>query len=169
MKLIYVALLGFFLVLPFMFQAAKADSLKVNNGLNLSEIFPDLKIDSQFDKPLAIENTTQQVLFAASKSASDILNRFLEKQSDQWLQETHRVYIADIHKMPKMISRMVALPKMKKLPYPIFLGREAGDTAILPQQDGCITAIYLETKKIISIDYACSESEINQMLLTAHE
>lgn len=156
-------------MLPLIFQVAKADGLKVTNALKVSEIFPDLKIDSQFDKPLAIENTTQQILFAASKSASDILNRFLEKQPDQWLQETHRVYIADIHKMPKMISRMVALPKMKKLPYPIFLGREAGDTAMLPQQEGCITVIYVEIKKVISIDYACSESEINQMLLTAHE
>lgn len=137
--------------------------------VSVGDEFPQLNVTSQFDKAFSIDATTKRVLFSASKPASNLVGDFLETRTPDWLSQASTLYVADIHKMPRMITRMVALPKMKKLSYDIFLGRTAGALSQLPAQEGCVTIIDVAALKLANIRYACDADSLNQILLNASE
>lgn len=127
--------------------------------LAVGEMFPDIDVLSQHNKSLHIDDTAQHVFFANTKAASTLMTDFLEARSDAWLAEHHAFYLADIHKMPKVISRMVAMPQMRKLGYDIYLGREAGTFAALSAEDGCVTQISLQQRRVTNVRSLCAIDE----------
>jgi len=88
----------------------------------LSFAFP---VQDQFDNPWPADQSQLKILFAADMDGYRMLNRHLTQLKDpRSIMETHHIaYVADISQMPAIISKMIAIPKMKKLSYSIFLDK----------------------------------------------
>lgn len=86
-----------------------ADQLAVGDRL------PALTLHDQHDQTTAIAEDTRLLLVAVEKPAADLVTAFLEEQPAGFLQRNAAVYLMDISAMPKMITRMFALPKMQTL------------------------------------------------------
>ena len=123
--------------------------------LRAGDSLPGLNLKDQHDKPAAIPADLQQVIFAADKAGSALVTDWLDKQPADWLPRTKRVYLADIHKMPSLVTRMFALPKLRDKPYVIVLGREAGDLAMFPARENCVTLLPVAAGKAGEAAYAC--------------
>lgn len=107
----------------------------------------------QNEREVLIQKTTQWIFFAPDHAASEIVNQVLNGKEQQELTQKNMVYLADISKMPGLVSRFVALPNMRKLKYAIGLGQDAETLAMFPRQKSSVTVIRLENWRVIEIRY----------------
>lgn len=123
---------------------------------------PVLTLKDQHEKPADIPASTRQLLFAADNGGAGLTTDMLDSLEKDWLSKTQRVYLADIHKMPGIISRMIALPKLREKPYPIVLGREEADLAMFPRKKDCVTVIPVKDGTLGNISFACNAGELRE-------
>ncbi len=124
-----------------------ADEARLGVGATL----PPLSVNDQFDRPVSIDAGTRVLLFAADKAAGDIATEVLRPHPEVLAQQ-RLVYLADISGMPAVITRMFALPKMRELPFPVGLVRDAAVTEALPRQAGALTWIALDQGTVRSVE-----------------
>jgi len=124
--------------------------------LQAGDSVPSLNLKDQHDKPAGIPNGTRQIIFAADNAGASLVTVYLDAQKPSWLRDTQRVYLADIHKMPSLITKMFAMPKLREKPYTIVLGREAADLAMFPRQKECVAVIPVQDGKLGGASYACT-------------
>ncbi|MFW2608749.1 hypothetical protein ACN5OY_11750, partial [Aliarcobacter butzleri] len=76
-------------------------------------------IKEQFEKDHTLNANIKTILFASDKATSDMLRDYFLPLSEKEniLEKNNVVYIADISGMPSLISKYLALPKMKKYPF----------------------------------------------------
>lgn len=124
------------------------------------DVLPSLALTDQHDKPAEIPPNTRQLLFAADNGGAGLVTSLLDDKAADWLQQTQRVYLADIHRMPGLVARFVALPRLREKPYPIVLGREEGDLAMFPRKTDCVTVMSVRDGRVGSASFACTDEEL---------
>lgn len=128
------------------------------------DVLPSLMLTDQHDKPAEIPANTRQLLFAADNGGAGLVTGLLDSKEENWLRQTQRVYLADIHRMPSLVARFVALPQLRDKPYSIGLGREERDLAMFPRKKDCVTVIPVEDGGLKSVVFACSSEELRSAL-----
>mgnify|MGYP001122387654 FL=1 len=71
--------------------------------------------------------------------------------------------MADITGMPSLITKFIALPKMKDYPFSVLLIDEANKT-LFPVKEDMISIISLENGKVTDIKYVKTAAELGQIL-----
>ena len=132
--------------------------------LTLDAALPKLQLNDQHDQVVTTSQDLQMILFAGEKGTSELMTKVLEGLPPSTLKDKKAIYIADISGMPGFITKMVALPRMQKLPYQIGLIRDAKDAEWLPKKSQHVTAIKIQQGKIVAIDYLIDANQINQLL-----
>ncbi len=91
--------------------------------LAVDSVVDNLKIKDQNEVEKVIDTNVKTILFASDKSTSDMLRDYLLPLSEKEniLEKNSAVYVADISGMPSLISKFIALPKMKKYPFSVLL------------------------------------------------
>lgn len=132
--------------------------------LEIGSAWPTLTLKDQHEQTVVIDEGTRQVLFTAEKVVSDRVSLVLGAQGRDMLAQTKTVYVADISAMPAVISRMFALPQLRKLPFSIALAREAGVVTDLPRRKGFATLMTQESGRIAKLQYLETETQLRQAL-----
>ena len=130
--------------------------------LRVGDPLPPVTIADQHDQRPGIPDDTRQILFAADNTGAGLVTRMLDARDANWLKQTHRVYLADIHKMPGLIARLVALPQLRDKPYSILLGREEADLILFPRKKDCVSVMNVRKMKIDDISFACSDEALRE-------
>lgn len=123
-----------------------------------------LVLEDQHGKPVALNASTQLLVFTAEKAPSDFVNQVFKGQSAGVLDRLQAIYIADISAMPSIVTRMFALPKLRELPFQIGLAREAAAVADLPRRPGAASVLTLKDGQVTQVRYAQTEAELRQAL-----
>jgi hypothetical protein len=111
-------------------------------------------LEDQHGEPASVDDRVRVVLFAADMDAGDLVNEALEPDASLHDLAAHgAVFVSDIHRMPALISRLFALPSMRRRPYRMLLDREPGPTLRLPRQEGRVTVLRLENLVIRSVEF----------------
>jgi hypothetical protein len=118
---------------------------------------------NQHDEIVNISSSTKLILFAADREPASLLADYLV-ESKHSLESSSAVYVSDISKMPGFITKMIAIPKMKKYPFKIGLDREGEVTKHWPREPGALTVFQLSDKKIIGIKFIKTKEEIIEVL-----
>lgn len=132
--------------------------------LQPGEPLPPLQTVDQHDKPWRLEPTSRVLLFAADKAGSDMVLEALQPLSADALSTRHAAFVADIHAMPSLVTRMFALPKLRDVPFAIGLGHEAALTARLPRTAKQVTLIRLHEGVVQGFQFVASPAELKQAL-----
>ncbi|WP_167635621.1 hypothetical protein [Pseudomonas syringae] len=103
------------------------------NALQVGERLPSWTLLDQYDQPYTLNNQTQTLLVARSMDAAKLVNAALQDKPKGFLESRHTVFVADIQKMPTIIAKMFAIPKMRDYSYRVMLDRDA---RIVPQYAG---------------------------------
>ncbi len=103
-------------------------------------VLPDFSnMEDQFGTAWQTGQPPSQLLFVDDMGGNKMLRRALEVTDHTCLSDGRLVYVADISGMPGLIARAIALPRLRKLDYPVWLDRDGDATAMLPrQEDGVI-------------------------------
>lgn len=130
-------------------------------SLNIDSSIVDIKIKDQFDKVHTLNSDVKTILFASDKGTSDMLRDYLLPLSEKEniLEKNSAVYVADISGMPSLISKFIALPKMKKYPFSILLLDDSNKENFV-KEDGKIIVYSLENGKVVKIDKISTKEEL---------
>lgn len=111
------------------------------------------------------ENMTTVMLVGGMKMKGMVRDT-LEELNVDCLRQGRVVYLANISGMPNLISKMVAVPKLRKLDYPVWLDY-SGDTALtLPAQKGEVTLLSIASPgQVSAVSFVNSPQALRQKLL----
>ncbi len=128
---------------------------------------PVIALEDQHGKPVRVDARTRRLLFSAERSVNDMVAKVLSAQGSGVLERQETVYVADISTMPAVITRLMALPKMRELPFSIGLAREPAQVlqlSDLPRQPGAATVLRFVEGKLVDIHLARNEVQLRAAL-----
>lgn len=123
-------------------------------------------IEDQRGSLFAHQNTMQMLLFVDGMAAKKVARNSLQSLDSDCMAQGKLVYLADISGMPSLISNLIAIPKMRKYPYPIWLDREGDVSESLPVQDGQVTVIEVQNQTIESVKFAGDAKTLTDQIQT---
>jgi hypothetical protein len=101
-----------------------------------------------------IDAAVRLVLFSRDMDGGAVMRQMLDAETlgeapAAFLGRHRAVCVADIHRMPGLIARVIAKPRMRRRPYPVLLDEEGEVSAAWPSQEGRTTLIRLEANRIV--------------------
>lgn len=121
-------------------------------SLNEGDTLRVMNFKDQFEKNIAINAGTQQLIVVFSKIEGEKVKAFLEANPD-YLNQKKALYLMDVSPVPGMVMSMFMLPKFKKYPYPIALIDDEKTMAYFPKKENHITLITLENLNVTAIEF----------------
>jgi hypothetical protein len=128
---------------------------------------PVFTLDDQHEVQATIGKDTRIVVFARDMDAAEIAEEAFSENGARLLADAGAVFVSDIHRMPRIITRLFALPSMRKRPYRMLLDREGVTTADFPAQEEKVSLIRLDGLEIKGIEYIDSAAQLRAALLAA--
>jgi len=123
--------------------------------------FPSLQIRDQHDTPITLPGTTSVIVFTDTRAVDEWADPVLTAFGQQQMSADHLVYLSDIHRMPWLIGKMIALPALRERPYSVALIREAPESPVLAEpKQGCLNWIQLQSGKVVSLTPVCTPTDL---------
>ena len=126
-----------------------------------------LEFTDQNDKKVNVTQETSIIFFVSDMDASKIVHEVLQPETEESLQKKKLIFISDIHRMPSLITRFIALPKMRGYTYPMALVREKDITNDIPREKGKVSVIAIQKLKIVKIDFIPTKEELQKFVTIA--
>ncbi len=136
----------------------------ISEELQKGNPFPIEELPDQYETIREIPKDTRKIFFLSDMSASKILHSVMESKNQDYLEERKALIVSDIHKMPGLITKFVALPKMQSYTYRLHLIRDDEKGALLPKEKNAITYFKLKKGKIQEIRFLYSAEELEKAL-----
>ncbi len=149
MKSIIILMVSLFLVLS-------AQAFEVGQDL------PDVTFEDQFETAFKIQPETKLIVFVYEKDISKMITEYLvQAQIDPAKLST--VVVSDISGMPSLITKMFAMPKMKKYHFKMALDKSGELTKSWPKQAGKATIVQIDKLKVVNVDYIATYEQIQKI------
>ena len=126
-------------------------------------------LPDQFETVTPINEETEWIVFSMNHEVSDVINKAIEDLKITDIQSLKGAYVSDISKMPSMISKMIALPKMRKYTFKVLLDKEGDITKTWPRKDLKATIINLKKLEISEVVHTDQIAVIKKFLLDKKE
>jgi hypothetical protein len=147
----------FFAALTLSVAVLSAAPLKIDSPLSILESF---KYETPQGRQMKIPNKTKLVIVAFEKDTGALVNEYLNTQSPFYLPKNNTIFIADINKMPAIVTNMFALPKLQKYKHLIYLHYSDKLQDAVPNKEQKITLLRVEDSKIKEISYISTVLEL---------
>jgi len=143
------------------FIMLQATPLHVNSPLSDLDAY---KFETPNGRVMKIPKKTQLIIVAFSKKTGALANDYLETKNKYFLQKNRAIYIADINKMPTIISKMFALPKLRKYKHLIYLNDNEKFETTVPNKRDNITLLHVANEKITNISFLSTKKELEAVI-----
>ncbi|MBE0513890.1 hypothetical protein [Sulfurimonas sp.] len=138
-----------------------AAPLTITSPLNMLDSF---KYETPMGRQMKIPKKTKLVIVAFEKDTGALVNEYLNTQSPFYLPKNNSVFIADINKMPSLITNMFALPKLQKYKHLIYLHYGEKFQNAVPNKEQKITLLHIEESKIKEISFISTKEELKMAI-----
>lgn len=125
---------------------------------------PALRLEDQHGVEATVGAETRYVIFTRDMDAADVVKEAYGEEGAPALAASGAVYVSDISAMPAVITRLFALPAMRKRPYRMLLDTEGEVTAAFPSEEGKVTVMRVDELIIRQIEYPGSVAELRAAL-----
>ncbi len=146
-----------FTILSLTITLLSASSFEVNSEL---KELNDFKYETPQGRQMKIPKTTHLVVIAFEKDTGALVNDFLSTQDPFYMSKHRAIFIADINKMPTIITNMFALPKMQKYKHLVYLHYDEEFQNFIPHKEEAITLARIKDGKVENISYITSTEEL---------
>ena len=131
--------------------------------LKKGDLLPSITLNNQHKKPITISADIRTLLFSADKAPSMVINQLLKGKPD-YLEKHKAYFIADISGMPFLISKFIAVPKMKRYPYDVLLVRNSKWASFIPHKKGYVSVLKISANKVISVNFAKNKQALTALI-----
>lgn len=146
-----------FLFFSFCFSALNADFLYVDSPVSR---LSDFEYKTPSDAAAKIPKDIKIIIVSFEKETGALVNAYLHERDAAYLKEHQAVFIADISKMPSVITTMFAIPKLKKYKHPIHINYSESFDKVIPAKNDMVTILFVEDAKIKEIRYISTKDEL---------
>lgn len=122
-------------------------------------------LQDQFAQPFVHESAMQYLLFTKSMEAGRVVREVVSQLDPNCHQNGRLVFVADVSGMPKLITKMIAVPKMRSYGFPVWLDYQGEATEALPVKEGSVSVIKIEQGAIEGIQYVQTAEELTPLLV----
>ncbi|MDH4611150.1 FAD/FMN-containing dehydrogenase [Pseudomonas sp. BN102] len=103
----------------------------------------------QYEQPYSLDDGVQVLLVARSMEGGKLVNAALEGQPKGYLEARHAVFVADISRMPALVSSLFAVPAMRDYNYRVLLDRESHVVSRYPGDESRVLWLRLEQGRLL--------------------
>jgi hypothetical protein len=107
---------------------------------------------------------TRLVLVTHDMDGGAIAKAVLADHTRVTLAARGAVYVADVSGMPGLVTRFVAIPRLRRRPYPVLLDRDGATRTLFPVVAGAVTAVSLDDGRIVRLEQLTSEAALRATL-----
>ncbi len=134
--------------------------------IQIGSTIEGFELADQFGEEHKIESMPRTLVLTFEKAAGALVNDFLTRQAKGYLAQQNALYVADISRMPSLITRMFALPKMRKYPYTMLLEYNEDFHKNYPMEPKKVTVIkFDEQNRVTAIAFVDDEKALEQEIL----
>jgi hypothetical protein len=149
------------ILLAFFSLVSAADMLKVSSPVSRLDEFT---YETPFGEKVKIPDGTKTLIISYEKDTGRLVNKYLNSKYPPYLARYNAVFIADIHDMPSIITKLFALPKMKKYKHTIYLHYGDKFSEFVVPRDEKVTIVKIKDKKVESIKYISTVKELKEAI-----
>ncbi|AXX88501.1 hypothetical protein AMRN_2809 [Malaciobacter marinus] len=120
--------------------------------LSINDEISSFSLANQFNQKKTIDSNINILIVSFEKNTGKEVNEFLEEKNPNFLENHNAVFIANISGMPMFITKMFALPKMRKYKHEILLIYDERENRF-KAKEGMSTLYRLENGVIKSIEF----------------
>lgn len=131
------------------------------NTYEVSKKIDKFSLFNQFDKKVTIDENIKYMLVSFGKNSSETINDFIEENQGV-LTKNNIVFIANISKMPSIIIKMFAIPKMRSFKHNILLVYDENNNNFKEKQN-YITLYKLDKLVVKKIDFLESKEDLQRV------
>lgn len=122
--------------------------------LKVGESFPTLTLVDQFNEKTEVRTKgSSTLLLSFEKDVSAEIKTYLDAKEKDFLSTNNIMYISDISSMPSLITRMFALPKMKKFTFKVALIYDEKEAKFIDRKKGKVSVFTLKNNHIKTIKF----------------
>lgn len=151
----YLALALLFLCIP---------AIHATPSCTIGAKISQFSLEDQHNVTHTVDEDVRLILFTKDKKSNKLVEEALVGVEKDYLPGRHAVCVSDISGMPKLISKIFAMPKMKKYPYEILLDRDRSVTRDFPSKENSVTLLYIKNLQITDIQFANSPETIKKAI-----
>ncbi|MCP8633291.1 FAD/FMN-containing dehydrogenase [Pseudomonas mosselii] len=98
----------------------------------------------QYDQPYSLGSDTRILLVARDMDGAKLMKAALAEQPKGYLEARNAVFVADIQRMPALISKLFAIPAMRDYSYRVLLDREGQVASRYAGEEGKVLWLSLD-------------------------
>lgn len=102
-------------------------------GQEVAEVQAPWTLLDQFEQPYTLNDQLQILLVARNMDGAKLVNQALQGKPEGYLEARQAVFVADVSRMPALISTLFAIPAMRDYDYRVLLDRSA---RVVPRYPG---------------------------------
>lgn len=118
------------------------------------------QFEDQWGEPQYLNDQIKWVFLSKNKEGGEWIKSALEKVEITDLKQKKWLYVADISAMPSIISKLIAIPKMRDYSFSIALDKEGKTTENWPVQEEAISVYQLDRLQIQNTQFLTSEKAV---------
>ena len=97
---------------------------------------------------------------AYEKGTGATVNEYLNAQDKEYLNKYNAVFIADISQMPGLVTKLFALPKMRKYVHTVLLIQDEQQGLQFPSQEEKITVLKFQDNVLTQVTFIATTDEL---------
>ncbi|MEW6551111.1 MAG: hypothetical protein AB1389_03190 [Campylobacterota bacterium] len=138
--------------MKFLVTILLASGLLFANQFKVGDNLSSFSCENQFEKKMAVAQSTKKMIVAFSKEKGEVIKQFLDKNPD-YLKTQNALYIADVSSAPAFVTSMFMIPKFKSYSFEMGIIKDEAKATQFPKKDDMITVISLENGVIKNIEF----------------
>ncbi|QXI40371.1 FAD/FMN-containing dehydrogenase [Pseudomonas xantholysinigenes] len=104
----------------------------------------------QYDQPYSLGPDTRVLLVASDMDGARLVKAALAERPKGYLEARQAVFVADIQRMPALISKLFAVPAMRDYHYRVMLDREGRVASRYAGEAGKVLWLTLDRGKLVA-------------------
>jgi len=132
-------------------------------GLGVGGKIPPFEISDQHGNARHVGAAVRAIVFGRDMTAAGIVREALEGH-EALLASAGAVYVADVSGMPRLVRRLIAVPRMRRLPYPVLLDDDGSRSRDFPHDAERVSVIRLGSSVIEGVEHVDSAAALRAAL-----
>ena len=119
----------------------------------VGSVVRELSLADQHGDAHPLDDSVRVVLFSRDLDGGRVIQNALSENGAELLERHSAAYVADVSRMPGLVRRFIALPRMRKRPYLMWLDETGEATADFPTREGRPTLLFLAARRVLRVEH----------------
>ncbi len=147
----------FLLIISLSCTMLTAKTIGIGSEVNMLN---DFKYETPQGREMRVPKKPKLIVVAFEQETGALVNDYLKTKEPLYMTRNRSIFIADISKMPTIITNTFALPKMRKYNHLVYLHYNDQFQKVLPMKKDKLTLLHVEDSKIKNISFISTVDEL---------